>query len=125
MANLTTLAQSNNNATPTEGNGVAGPSPATGLAASVRTSTTAVAATHALPLATVTGTLAAGNKYATNANADRKGTAIRHSVAKTKSGATAASEVYSETMNFRTPYKDVEADSPAINEASGDANRAA
>ena len=33
--------------------------------------------------------------------------------------------VGSETMNFRTPYSGQEADSPAIKEASGDANRAA
>ena len=78
-----------------------------------------------LPLATVTGTLAASNKYATNGTANLKGSAIRHSVSKTKSGTTAASEVYSETLCFRTPYAGQEADSPAINEASGDANRAA
>ena len=120
MANLSVLAQGNTDATPNEGNGVAGPtSPVP------RTTSAAVAAADALPLATVTGTLAAGNKYATNAAAGRKGTAIRHSVAKTKSGVTAASEVYSETMNFRTLYSGQEADSPAINEASGDANRAA
>ena len=120
MANATVLAQGNTDSTPNEGNGVAGP---TGPVP--RTTNAAVAAASALPLATVTGTLAAGNKYATNATGSLKGSAIRHSVAKTKSGATAASEVFSETMNFRTPYKDVEADSPAINEASGDANRAA
>tara|TARA_R100001463_G_scaffold92604_1_gene147380 strand:+ start:465 stop:827 length:363 start_codon:yes stop_codon:yes gene_type:complete len=120
MTNATVLAQGNTDATPSEGNGIAGPtSPVP------RTTSAAVAAADALPLATVTGTLAAGNKYATNAGAGRKGTAIRHSVAKTKSGVTAASEVYSETMSFRTAYKDQEADSPAINEASGDANRAA
>jgi len=77
-----------------------------------------------LPLATVTGTLAGSNKYATHATANLKGSAIRHSVAKTKSGA-AASEVYSETLCFRTSYSGQECDSPAINEASGDANRAA
>ena len=78
-----------------------------------------------LPLATVTGKHAAGNNYGTNSTGTLKGSAIRHSVAKTKSGVTAASEVYSETMNFRTAYSGQEADSPAINEASGDANRAA
>ena len=120
MSNATVLAQGNTDATPNEGQGVAGP---TGPVP--RTSSTAVAAGNALPLATVTGTLAAGNKYGTNNTASLKGTAIRHSVAKTKSGVTAASEVYSETMNFRTAYSGQEADSPAINEASGDANRAA
>ena len=120
MTNATVLAQGNTDATPNEGNGVAGPtSPVP------RTTSAAVAAADALPLATVTGTLAAGNKYATNAAAGRKGTAIRHSVAKTKSGVTAASEVYSETMNFRTAYAAQEADSPAINEASVDADRSA
>ena len=119
MTNATVLAQGNTDATPNEGNGVAGPT------SPVPRTSAAVAAADALPLATVTGTLAAGNKYATNAAAGRKGTAIRHSVAKTKSGVTAASEVYSETMNFRTIYSGQEADSPAINEASGDANRAA
>ena len=120
MSNATVLAQGNTDATPNEGQGVAGP---TGPVP--RTSSTAVAAGNALPLATVTGTLAAGNKYGTNNTASLKGTAIRHSVAKTKSGATAASEVYSETMNFRTAYSGQEADSPAINEASGDADRSA
>ncbi len=119
MANLSVLAQGNTDATPNEGNGVAGP---TGPIP--RTGDTAVAAASALPLATVTGTLAANNKYATNGTATLKGTAIRHSVAKTKSGA-AASEVYSETMNFRTSYAGQEADSPAIKEASNDDNRAA
>ena len=119
MTNATVLAQGNTDATPNEGNGVAGP---TGPVP--RTTNSAVAAGSALPLATVTGTLAAGNKYGTNSTGSLKGSAIRHSVAKTKSGA-AASEVYSETMNFRTAYSGQEADSPAINEASGDANRAA
>ena len=119
MANLSVLAQGNTDATPNEGQGVAGP---TGPIP--RTGNTAVAAASALPLATVTGTLAANNKYGTNGTGSLKGTAIRHSVAKTKSGA-AASEVYSETMNFRTSYAGQESDSPAIKEASGDANRAA
>ena len=116
MANATVLAQGNTDATPNEGNGVAGP-----LAAGITADSDKVM----LPLATVTGTLAAGNKYATNATANLKGSAIRHSVSKTKSGTTAASEVYSETLCFRTAYAGQEADSPAINEASGDANRAA
>ena len=120
MTNATVLAQGNTDATPNEGQGVAGP---TGPVP--RTTNSAVAAASALPLATVTGTLAAGNKYGTNSTGTLKGSAIRHSVAKTKSGTTADSEVYSETMNFRTAYSGQEADSPAINEASGDANRAA
>ena len=120
MTNLSVLAQGNTDATPNEGNGVAGP---TGPVP--RTGNTAVAAASALPLATVTGTLAAGNKYGTNGTGTLKGTAIRHSVAKTKSGTTADSEVYSETMNFRTSYSGQESDSPAIKEASGDDNRAA
>jgi hypothetical protein len=120
MTNLSVLAQGNTDATPNEGNGVAGP---TGPIP--RTTNAAVAAASALPLATVTNTLASGNRYATNATGTLKGTAIRHSVSKTKTGAAAASEVYSETMNFRTSYAGQEADSPAINEASGDANRAA
>ena len=115
MANLSVLAQGNTNATPNEGNGTSGP-----LAAGI----TADADKVLLPLATVTGTLAANNKYATHGTANLKGSAIRHSVAKTKSGA-AASEVYSETMNFRTSYAATESDSPAIKEASGDDNRAA
>ena len=115
MTNLSVLAQGNTNATPNEGNGVSGP-----LAAGI----TAAADKVLLPLATVTGTLAGSNKYATHATANLKGSAIRHSVAKTKSGA-AASEVYSETLCFRTSYSGQECDSPAINEASGDANRAA
>ena len=119
MTNATVLAQGNTDATPNEGQGVAGP---TGPVP--RTTSSAVAAASALPLATVTGTLAAGNKYGTNSTGTLKGTAIRHSVAKTKSGSV-ASEVYSETMAFRTAYAGQEADSPAINEASGDANRAA
>ena len=116
MTNLSVLAQGNTDATPNEGNGVAGP-----LAAGINADSDKIM----LPLATVTGTLAANNKYATNGTANLKGSAIRHSVAKTKSGVTAASEVYSETLCFRTPYSGQEADSPAINEASGDANRAA
>ena len=116
MTNLSVLAQGNTNATPNEGNGTSGP-----LAAGINADADKVL----LPLATVTGTLAAGNKYATHATANLKGSAIRHSVSKTKSGTTAASEVFSETMNFRTSYSGQEADSPAINEASGDANRAA
>ena len=120
MANLSVLAQGNTDATPNEGQGVAGP---TGPIP--RTTNNAVAAASALPLASVTGTLAADNKYATNGTASLKGSAIRHSVAKTKSGVTAASEVYSETMNFRTSYAGQESDSPAIKEASGDADRSA
>ena len=116
MTNATVLAQGNTDATPNEGNGVAGP-----LAAGINADSDKIM----LPLATVTGTLAAGNKYATNGTANLKGSAIRHSVSKTKSGTTAASEVYSETLCFRTSYAGQEADSPAINEASGDANRAA
>ena len=115
MANLSVLAQGNTNATPNEGNGTSGP-----LAAGITADSDKVM----LPLATVTGTLAGSNKYATHATANLKGSAIRHSVAKTKSGA-AASEVYSETLCFRTSYAGQECDSPAINEASGDANRAA
>jgi len=105
MTNATVLAQGNTDATPNEGQGVAGP-------------------TGPVPR-TTSAAVAAGNKYGTNSTGTLKGTAIRHSVAKTKSGVTAASEVYSETMNFRTAYSGQEADSPAINEASGDANRAA
>ena len=120
MANLSVLAQGNTDATPNEGQGVAGP---TGPVP--RTGNTAVAAASALPLATVTGALAAGNKSGTNGTGSLKGSAIRHSVALTKSGVTAASEVYAETMNFRTSYSGQEADSPAIKEASGDDNRAA
>ena len=115
MTNLSVLAQGNTNATPNEGNGTSGP-----LAAGINADADKVM----LPLATVTGTLAGSNKYATHATANLKGSAIRHSVAKTKSGA-AASEVYSETLCFRTSYSGQECDSPAINEASGDANRAA
>ena len=120
MANLSVLAQGNTDATPNEGQGVAGP---TGPVP--RTGNTAVAAASALPLATVTGTLASDNKYGTNGTGSLKGSAIRHSVALTKSGVSAASEVYSETMNFRTPYSGQEADSPAIKEAANDTNRAA
>ena len=115
MTNLSVLAQGNTNATPNEGNGTSGP-----LAAGITADSDKVM----LPLATVTGTLAGSNKYATHATANLKGSAIRHSVAKTKTGA-AASEVYSETLCFRTSYSGLECDSPAINEASGDANRAA
>ena len=115
MTNLSVLAQGNTNATPNEGNGTSGP-----LAAGINADADKVM----LPLATVTGTLAGSNKYATHATANLKGSAIRHSVAKTKTGA-AASEVYSETLCFRTSYAGQECDSPAINEASGDANRAA
>ena len=65
-------------------NGVCGPSSPAGLT---------------LPQATVTGTLA-GNNFDGN-----KSTALRHSVAATQGGATALkSEVYSETMCFRTAY---------------------
>ena len=115
MTNLSVLAQGNTDATPNEGNGTSGP-----LAAGINADSDKIM----LPLATVTGTLAANNKYATHATANLKGSAIRHSVAKTKAGA-AASEVYSETLCFRTAYAGQECDSPAINEASGDANRAA
>ena len=115
MTNLSVLAQGNTNATPNEGNGTSGP-----LAAGINADADKVL----LPLAAVTGTLAGSNKYATHATANLKGSAIRHSVAKTKTGA-AASEVYSETLCFRTSYSGQECDSPAINEASGDANRAA
>ena len=51
-----------------------------------------------LPRATVSGTLA-GNNFTANQK-----TAIRHSVAKTNSTATASSEVYSETCGLRVPY---------------------
>ena len=115
MTNLSVLAQGNTNATPNEGNGTSGP-----LAAGITADSDKVM----LPLATVTGTLAGSNKYATHATANLKGSAIRHSVAKPKACA-AASEVYSETLCFRTSYSGQECDSPAINEASGDANRAA
>ena len=67
-------------------NGVCGPT-------SPSTSTT-------LPYATVTGTLA-GNNF----DGGNKFTALRHSVAATQGGDTALkSEVYSETMCFRTAY---------------------
>ena len=100
MANLSVLAQSNTNATPNEGNGVAGPtSPAP------RITNAAVAAGSALPLAVVTGTLAASSF-----SADNK-TALRHSVAGTQGGTGfPKSEVYSETMCLRTPYSGVESD---------------
>ena len=64
-----------------------------------------------LTLAVVTGTLAGDNFSATLT------TALRHSVCKSQKGygnAVAASEVYSETQNFRTAYAGVEADSPAV-----------
>lgn len=107
MANPSVLAQGNTNATPNEGNGVSGPS-----AANVNSDSDKVM----LPYATVSGTLGASNRYAT------KTSAIRHSVAKTKSGAS-ASEVYSETLCFRTAYDGQECDSPAIKEASNDTTR--
>ena len=116
MANLTVLAQGNTDAPPNEGNGVAGP-----LAAGINADSDKVM----LPLATVSGTLASNNRHATNSTANLKGSAIRHSVAKTKTGATAASEVYSETLCFRTAYAGQEADSPAIQESNSDTNRAA
>ena len=64
-----------------------------------RTGNSAVSSANALPIATVTGTLA-GNNLDGN-----KSTALRFSVAATQGGATALkSEVYSETMCFRTAY---------------------
>ena len=75
-------------------NGVCGPSSPV-----PRTNNDAVSAANSLPIATVTGTLA-GNNFDGN-----KSTALRHSVAATQGGATALkSEVYSETMCFRTAY---------------------
>ena len=75
-------------------NGVCGPS-----SPSPRTGNDAVADANALPIAAVTGTLA-GN----NLDGD-KSTALRFSVAGTQGGAVALkSEVYSETMCFRTAY---------------------
>ena len=75
-------------------NGVCGPSTPV-----PRTGNDAVAAANALPIATVTGTLA-GNNLDGN-----KSTALRFSVAGTQGGAVALkSEVYSETMCFRTAY---------------------
>ena len=75
-------------------NGVCGP--ATPVP---RTGDSAVSSANALPIATVTGTLA-GNNLDGN-----KSTALRFSVAATQGGATALkSEVYSETMCFRTAY---------------------
>ena len=75
-------------------NGVCGPS-----SPSPRTGNDAVASANALPIATVTGTLA-GNNLDGN-----KSTALRFSVAGTQGGAVALkSEVYSETMCFRTAY---------------------
>tara|TARA_B100000029_G_scaffold208400_1_gene206225 strand:+ start:1476 stop:1796 length:321 start_codon:yes stop_codon:yes gene_type:complete len=106
MANPSVLAQGLTDATPNEGNGIAGPTKAQ------------ITAGATLPYAVVTGTLAGDDRYAT------KTTAIRHSVAKTSGGST-ASEVYSETMALRFAYPDVESDSPAIKEASGDADRTA
>ena len=120
MANLSVLAQGNTDATPNEGNGVSGP---TGPVP--RTTNAAVAAASALPLSTVVGTLQAGNRYGSHGTATLKGTAIRHSVAKTKTGTTLDSEVFSETMNFRTAYAGVESDSPAIKEAADDTDRSA
>ena len=64
-----------------------------------------------LPAAVVTGTLAGGNFTDTTPG---NTTAIRHSVAKTAKGATAVSEVYSETQGWRSAYSGVEADAPAI-----------
>lgn len=64
-----------------------------------------------LPAVSITGTLAAGNK--TDTTSGNK-TAVRHSVAKTATGVTAASEVFSETQNLRTAYTGVEVDAPAI-----------
>ena len=95
-------------------------------------------ATPQLPLATVTGTLEGGNRFGTNATANLKGTAIRHSVAQTQGGDSwdgsndttgNRSEVFSETLNLRMAYGGgagvgQECDSPAISEASDDANRA-
>jgi len=100
MANTSVLAQGNTDSTPNEGNGVAGPtSPVP------RTTNAAVAAGSALPLATVSGTLA-GNNF----SADQT-TALRHSVAGTQGGTGfPKSEIYSETMCFRTPYSAVESD---------------
>ena len=55
-----------------------------------------------LPMATVSGDLA-NNNFTAN-----KKTAIRHSVAKTNSTATASSEVYSETCGLRFAYATAE-----------------
>ena len=96
-------------------------------------------ATPQLPLATVTGTLEGGNRYATHATANQKGTAIRHSVAQTQGGTSwdgsndttgNRSEVYSETLNLRMAYGGgagigQDCDSPAIDESSSDTNRTA
>ena len=95
--------------------------------------------TPQLPRATVTGTHEGGNRFGTNATANLKGTAIRHSVAQTQGSDSGwdgsndttgnRSEVFSETLNLRMPYGGgagvgQECDSPAISEASDDANRA-
>tara|TARA_R100001594_G_C4021565_1_gene259285 strand:+ start:1074 stop:1394 length:321 start_codon:yes stop_codon:yes gene_type:complete len=56
-----------------------------------------------LPRATVSGTLA-GNNFTAGDDEGNQKTAIRHSVAKTNSTATASSEVYSETCGLRVPY---------------------
>ena len=96
-------------------------------------------ATPQLPLATVTGTLEGGNRYATNATANLKGTAIRHSVAQTQGGDSwdgsndttcNRSEVYSETLNLRMAYGGgagigQDCDTPSIDESSSDTNRTA
>ena len=95
MTNLSVLAQGNTNATPNEGNGTSGP-----LAAGINADADKVL----LPLATVTGTLAGSNKYATHATANLKGSAIRHSVAKTKSGAAASEAVSYTHLTLPTIY---------------------
>ena len=97
-------------------------------------------ATPQLPLATVTGTLEGGNRFATHATAGSKGTAIRHSVAQTQGSDSGwngsndttgnRSEVYSETLNLRFAYGGgagigQDCDSPAIDESSTDDDRAA
>jgi hypothetical protein len=65
---------------------------------------------------TVTG--AYGTTYSDNGNrAVSDNHAVRRSVAKTQKGygsAVNASNVYSETQNYRTAYAGVEADSPAL-----------
>ena len=97
-------------------------------------------ATPQLPLATVTGTLEGGDRYATHATAGSKGTAIRHSVAQTQGSDTGwngsndttgnRSEVYSETLNLRFAYGGAagigqDCDTPSIDESSTDDDRAA
>ena len=97
-------------------------------------------ATPQLPLATVTGTLEGGDRYATHATAGSKGTAIRHSVAQTQGSDTGwngsndttgnRSEVYSETLNLRFAYGGgagigQDCDTPSIDESSSDTNRTA